>query len=176
VAADEGMMDEMSGITPGKQGLGKEQKATVAQINFTESNAKIDLFSAIVGDTFFRQFYYQLAKLIQKFETDETVFLVANATFQREHEESAVGFIMDRAAVSNQASANLMSIGQTPPNGLQFINIPKIAEDLFKKMGQKNLREYFFNMKRLEAPQEEGAANQLPAPAGRLQGMHGLGV
>ena len=44
--ADEGMMDEMSGVTPSLQGMEKADKATVAQINYNESNVKIDLYSA----------------------------------------------------------------------------------------------------------------------------------
>jgi len=63
------------------------QKATVAQINFSESNAKIDLYIAIVAETFIRDFYSQLAYLIQRFETDETVFRVANERLRESIED-----------------------------------------------------------------------------------------
>ncbi len=75
---DDGMMQEMSGIVPGKLGMETATKATVAQINYAESNAKIDLYTAIVAETFIKDFYSLLAYYIQRFETDERVFRVAN--------------------------------------------------------------------------------------------------
>jgi len=84
VAADEAMMNELSGVTPIKQGSGSmEAKATVAQINLNESNAKLDLLIAMVGETFMRGFYLQLANLIQLFETDKNVFRVANEVLRK---------------------------------------------------------------------------------------------
>lgn len=82
-SADDAMMQEMSGITPGKMGMGQEYKATTAQINYQESNAKIDLFLAIVGETFFREFFSVLADHIQRYETDEKVFRIANDSWRK---------------------------------------------------------------------------------------------
>lgn len=79
---DDGMIQEMSGITPSKQGMGDENKATVAQINYSEGNAKIDLFIAMVSETFMKDFYYKLALLESKFETDERIIRVANANWR----------------------------------------------------------------------------------------------
>ncbi len=79
-----GMIDEMSAVNPTKQGQSNVQKATVAQINLTEANAKHDLFVAVAGQTFFHQFVYNLAKHISMFETDERIFRVANETFRKE--------------------------------------------------------------------------------------------
>lgn len=186
VAADEAMMQEMSGVTPGKQGMGKEQKATTSQINFSESNAKIELFAAIIGETFFKDFFYQLAGLIQRFETDEMVFRIANNTFRTKNNamfaeeiyrvddfnfdckisvgEGAAGrqiqiqqllLTMDKAIMSNQANAGLLQTGMVPPEGIRFFDVTKIAETLFPKIGQKNLQEYFFNIK--PNPQAQGA-------------------
>ncbi len=186
VAADNEMMNEMSGVVPVKQGRGSPNaKATTAQINFSESNAKFSLFGAIVGDTFFREYYYQLAKLVQRFETDDTVFLVANEIFRKNNEQPfaqavtrvddfnvnckiTVGIsgvskqqqinqflqLIQQANVSNQAGAGLLQVGQVPPEGLEFINTPKIVRDLFSKIGQKNTKEYFFRMN--VAPQAGG--------------------
>ncbi len=84
--ADEQMMSEMSGVTPGKMGQETTDKATVAQINFSESNAKIDLYLSIVGETFVKDFYSELTRLIQLFETDEHVFKIANDKFRGEEE------------------------------------------------------------------------------------------
>lgn len=88
-AADESMMQEASGVTAGKQGMETAEKATVAQINFAESNAKIELYNAMVGETFFKDFIATLAYNIQIFETDEDVFRIANDTF-REKEKGDV--------------------------------------------------------------------------------------
>lgn len=82
-SSDEAAMAEMSGITSQKQGMGNEYKATIAQINYSESNAKIDLFLAIIGETFFRDFYYKLAGLIQQFETDEAIYRIANDSWRK---------------------------------------------------------------------------------------------
>ena len=80
---DDAMSQEMSGVTPGKQGMGGEEKATTAQINYTESNAKINLFIAIVGETFMKDFYYKLSRWVSMFETDETVIRVANSNWRQ---------------------------------------------------------------------------------------------
>lgn len=90
-ATDEAMMQEMSGVTPSKNGMGQEQKATVAQINLSEGNAKIDLYIAIVGETFVRSFYSKLAYFIQLFETDEKVFRVAHTTWAQANMDQATG-------------------------------------------------------------------------------------
>ena len=82
--SDESMMQEMSGVTSAKEGTLKNEKATTAQINLSESNAKIELFIAVVANTWFRSFYRKLVQYIQMFETDETVLRVANERLQRE--------------------------------------------------------------------------------------------
>lgn len=79
-----GMIDEMSAVNPTKQGSSNVEKATVAQINLTEANAKHDLFVAVVGQTFFQQFVYNLAKHISLFETNERIFRVANEALRNE--------------------------------------------------------------------------------------------
>jgi hypothetical protein len=82
--ADEHMMNEMSGIVPIKEGIEKAEKATEAQLNYMESNAKIDLYIAIVGETFIRDFYSTLTYMIQRFETDARIMKVANAKMFRD--------------------------------------------------------------------------------------------
>ena len=82
--ADQAMIDEMSGITPVKQGQTATDKTGVAQINLMESNAKERLFIATVGETLFRQIIYLLAYQIQLFETEETVFRVANDNLRKD--------------------------------------------------------------------------------------------
>jgi hypothetical protein len=85
--ADASMMDESSGVTPGLQGMDKSQKATTSQINFSNSGAKMGLFISIVAQTFFRDFFTQLAYLIQRFETDEEIFKVANRNYRKKLSE-----------------------------------------------------------------------------------------
>jgi hypothetical protein len=55
----------------------------VAQINYAESNAKIDLLLAIIGETYWRAFHQCLVYQIQLFETDEKVFRIANDSFRQ---------------------------------------------------------------------------------------------
>lgn len=83
-AADDAMMNEMSGVTPGKMGLEDAPKATVAQLNEANASAKIDLYTAIVAETFFKSFFSKLAYMCQMFETDETVLRIANETYANE--------------------------------------------------------------------------------------------
>lgn len=80
--ADDAMMQEMSGVTPAKMGMDKSAKATTSQINLTESNAKIDLFLAIVGETWMKNFYQTLVYLVQRFDTNENLMRVANKTYR----------------------------------------------------------------------------------------------
>ena len=82
--ADQTMIEEMTGITPVKQGQTNTDKTGVARINLMESNAKEQLFTAIVRETLFKQVIYLLAYQIQLFETDERIFKVANESLRKE--------------------------------------------------------------------------------------------
>jgi hypothetical protein len=92
-SADDLMMQEMSGITAAKMGAETSDKATVAQINYQESNEKIAYFVAVVGETYWRQFNYKLAYMIQNFETDEKVIRIANSSFQQKEEAPFMPYI-----------------------------------------------------------------------------------
>lgn len=181
-ASDEAMMAEMSGVTPGKQGMEGSDKATVAQINYTESNAKIDLFISLVGETYIKDFFAQLACLIQKFETDEKVFRIANDNFKAEKQapyaddiwdldfeadcivnvglgtvgrdmELKQAFLMwDRAMMSNQSMLQLVQIGAAPPQGIKLFNPVAFAEEVFPKLGYKNVSRFFLDVQ--NAPQQ----------------------
>ena len=189
-AADENMMSEMSGVTPGKQGMETSDKATVARINFSEANAKIDLFIALIGETYMKDFFTQLASLIQRFETDEKIFRIANDKFKKENsapyaddvydldfeadcivnvgmgqvsrdmELQQTFLAWDRAMMSNQSLIQLVSIGAAPPEGVRLFDPTKFMEDVLPKLGHKDINKYFFTVK--NAPQEEkqGGLNQ----------------
>jgi hypothetical protein len=88
-AADENMMEEMSGITAPILGQEKSTKATVAQINVSQSTAKLELYLAIMAETFIKDWYRTLAYFIQRFETDQTLFRVANATWRARTQQPA---------------------------------------------------------------------------------------
>src|SRR3990167_3821911 len=198
-SVDENMMAEMSGITPGKQGMEGSDKATVAQINYSEANAKIDLFIALVGETYMRDFYTQLACLIQKFETDEKVYRIANDRFRkdkqvpyaeevydidieadciinvgmgtvgRDMELKQTFLAMDRAMMSNQSLIQLVSIGAAPPTGIRLFDTTTFMEDILPKLGHKDINKYFIQVQ--NAPQQgtEGGMNQGLAGQGAPQ-------
>jgi len=189
-AADEAMMNEMSGVTPGKVGMGNEQKATVAQINYSESNAKIDLMIAIIGETYWKSFYSILAYLEQRFETDEVVIRIANENFVdknevpelvaesdfdfdadivvnigagtvgREFEIRQTMLAIDRAIISNQATGALVQAGVLQPENAKFINITAMMEDLLPKLGKRSLERYFI---KVSPPTEQGKLPSLGA-------------
>ena len=192
-SADEGMMQETGGITPQHLGLGKNEKATVAQINQTEGNAKIDLYIAIVGETFFRSFYSQLAYLIQQFETDEVVFRVANASLRdegyegediydlgfeadcivnvglgtvgRQQEIQTTMLAMDRVIMANQAMVGLASAGMVPPEGIRIFDPTAFMEDMLPLMGKKDLARYFMQMPQPTQPGGGGGAGSGGGPS-----------
>ena len=197
-AADDAMMQEISGVTAGKVGLERAEKATVAQINFTEANAKIDLYIAMVGETFVKNFYLELARQIQMFETDETIFRIANnklrqetgvpylfdiydldfdadciinvglGTVGRDIEVKQNLLATDRAIMTMQAVANLMKLGAVPPEGMRIPNVAKFFEALLPLIGYKNVNDFFIT---LPPPQMGlmGEGGGNPAMAGAMQ-------
>src|SRR3990172_5165887 len=184
-AIDEAMMQEISGITPPKMGMERAEKATVAQINITESNAKIDFYLALVGETFIRQFYYKLAYYIQRFETDDKIFRVANMTLMRKNNgvnpavisvddfEADVSVVvgagavstdleirnlmllMDKGIMSNQATSQLMQMGLQPPQGFILFNTTQFMIPMLQKMGRRDIEKYFIKVPPLP-PQTPG--------------------
>jgi hypothetical protein len=81
-SADEGMIDELGGVNQTKRGEATTSKTGVAQINAYEASAKIDLYTAIVGQTLFYQFIYVLSNMVQMFETDENAFKAAGESLR----------------------------------------------------------------------------------------------
>jgi hypothetical protein len=197
-SADMAMMEEMSGITSGKVGMESSDKATVAQINYSESNAKIDLFVAIVAETFIKDLYTGLAWLIQKFETDDRIFRIANKRLREETGKNA-SFIydmdfeadciinigngttgrqleinqiltaMDRAIMANQSMIQLMQTGAQPATGAYFINTMAFMEDLLPKIGQKDLKKYFIPLTPPTQQATGSGGNAGQAMSGRTQ-------
>ena len=193
-AVDDNMMQEMSGVTPQKQGLGTESKATVAQINLAESNAKIDLFAAIVKETFFVDFFSVLASLIQRFETDVTILRVANENFRdfnptgipifdlgdevdleinvglgavgRQFEVQQNMVAMDRANMHNQAMIQLVQSGAIPAQSVKFIDSTMFMREILPKLGHKNVDDFFFEVQGAQ-PEQQGGLNQALAGAGQ---------
>jgi hypothetical protein len=200
-SADDAMMQEISGVTAGKVGMENAEKATVAQINFTESNAKIDLYIAMVGETFIKDFFISLAKLIQKFENDWTVFRIANDKLRKENKSDSqediydidfeadciinvgIGTVgrdieikqtllaMDRAIMTMQAASNLAKLGVIPPEGLKIPNVAKFFETLLPKIGYRNINDYFVT---IPPPQQVApGTGGSPAMAGATQPQMG---
>lgn len=176
-SADEAMMAEMSGVTAGKQGMGSQNdKATVAQINYSESNAKIDLYIALVGETFMKDFFSQLTYLVQKFETDEKVYRIANESFREKNkmpglmniydlgfeadcivsvgagtvgkdiEQRQTMLAMDRAIMSNQSLIQLITAGIMPPEGVKLFDTTAFMKDILPNLGKKDIEKYFLNI------------------------------
>ena len=196
---DEQMMDEMSGVVDIKRGAGQETKATVAQINVQEANAKIDLYIAIVAETFIREFYSLLAYQIQKFETDEKVFRIANDTFRQEQgnpfiedvydldfeadcivnvglgivgrqtEIQQTMLVWDRAIMANQSMLQLMQIPGAIPPG--GIRLVDTTAFLEDIMPKMGKKDLQRYFFQVQQPTGEGA--QDPSLAGQAQGQIG---
>lgn len=94
------MMQELSGVMDSTLGKMRNEKATSASINQAESSAKLDLFIAMIAETFMREFFSILVYMIQRFETDENIFRVANERYRQELAKDGKpmppgGYIMD---------------------------------------------------------------------------------
>lgn len=194
-ASDSSMMEEISGVTPGKIGMGTETKATVARINYAEANAKIELYIAITGETFIKDFYLTLARMIQRFESDEAVFMIANDTFREQQQNpfiqdeydldfdadcilsvgmSTVGreleiqqlmLAWDRATMANQSLAQLLQMGAVPPEGIKMISPTWFWERLLPKLGIKDYKEAFIQI----PPPQQTQGGLSPNIAGMAQ-------
>lgn len=81
---DVAMIEEESAVSSSTLGLSNTGKTGEAQINLSQGSAKLDLYTAIVGQTLFHQFIYILAYMIQKFETKESLFKSINSQLRQE--------------------------------------------------------------------------------------------
>lgn len=183
VESDDLMMQEMSGITSQRLGMpgSPGEKATVANINYTESGTKLDLLVGIVSETFFKDFFFLLAYMIQKFETDETVFNVANEKLIKEEPGMSeiydiddfqeqftlqVGAMninkqleiqqayaaMDRATMANQVTTGLIQTGALPLNQATVFDVAKFVGDMLPKIGFKNVQDYIIKLVQPQQP------------------------
>lgn len=105
---DDAMMQELSAVTDIKNGMSRNEKATTASINLQESNAKIDLFIAIVAETYVREIFSLLAFMIQRFETDETIYRVANERFR---EKTGINLSYDIYEIDDFEADCIVNVG-----------------------------------------------------------------
>lgn len=184
-AADDYIMQEMSGVTPTLSGMSNSDSATEANINTSQGSAKIELYLAIGGETYFRSFYSLLSYLIQRFETDEVIFRVANDELRaegymgpdilkiddfdadvmvnigmayagREQEIRQSLLVLDRGAVYNQTQLALLQTGAVPPGGVEMFNGNEIFRDLLPKLGKKDIQRYFVRIPPPPQPKTPG--------------------
>jgi len=168
--ADQVMIDEMSGVNDTKRGDTTSDKTGVAQINLQEANAKEGLFTAIVGNTLFKQVIYLLAYQIQKFETDERIFRIANAALRKDKGEQvsdiydlnfdmdvevSVGLnevsrqsllqkqfmMIDRSLQANNSTMLMMKTGASIQNPV-LVNVAEMIMDTAPQLGIKNMKKY----------------------------------
>lgn len=191
--SDDLMMQEMSGITSQREGFvgSPGEKATVANIRYQESGTKLDLYAGIIAETFFKKFFFLLSYMIQKLETDKTVFRVANATLRKENPEHEdiwtinsfeadyivqVGtdvlgkqqqinqamMAMDKATASNAATFQLIQLGALPPNKATVFDTTKFMLDLLPLIGFKNVKDYTIQVQQPAQPSGEIAGIASP--------------
>lgn len=209
-AQDEGMMGDVSGVGDSQLGnMSGGTKAATAQINQANGSAKIDLFIAMAGETFFRDFYTQLTMQVQRFETNEKAFKIANFKLRQKFgplvphvddvddfeaeldlkvgptavnaqvEKQELMMAMDRAIMSNQAAAALLSSGMTAPDGITIFNPSEFMKILLPKWGQKNLEKFFIKVQPpppQAAPGTVGPGGQAAAGANAAQPMSMAGM
>jgi len=188
--ADEQMMDDMSGVNKtisGQQDPGI--KATTAQLNQSNSSAKIDLYVGIMG-LMFKGFYKELTRQVAMFETDEKIFRIANDKLRLE-EQSEEGLdvydididadcivnvgptvgegvhvqqiilAMDRAIMVMQAVPSLAQQGLIPPQGLNIPDVSALYTDLLPHIGLRDKKRYLIN---IPQPQQEAPGGGVGTP------------
>lgn len=198
---DIGMMEDVSGITAAVNGISNSNSATESQINLSQGSAKLDLYTAIIGETYMKDFIWTLGELIQRFETDETAFRIAQQEMQiatgldhsdvydldyeadfeievglnvgREQEIRQSMLILDRGAMFNQQQIGLMQVGAQPPEGFKLFNGLALFEDIMKSIGKKDFSRYWISMGSPPQPQGGGAPVDNGAMAGYGAGQPG---
>jgi hypothetical protein len=201
-AVDENNMRDLSGVTSSLEGAGDAGTATGDQINLSQGNAKIELYLAIFGQTYFKSFYSLLAYYIQRFETDANVFRVANTKLNaeglpgidkiddfdadvvvnvgmayvgREQTIRQTLLVMDRAAVYNAAQIQLLQSGAVPPTGVQLINSTEFVRDLLPLLGKKDFSKYFVNIQPPPTP-AQSMAGAITGGGPQAEAMAGAGA
>lgn len=193
--ADMGMMEDISGITAAIQGISSSDTATESQINLSQGSAKLDLYTALIGETYMKDFISTLGEFIQRFETDETAFRVAQQELQiatgidhsdvysldyeadyeievglnvgREQELRQSMLILDRGAMFNQQVIGLMQTGVQPPEGFKLFNGLALFEDIMKSLGKKDFSRYMITMG--PPPPQQGGPG-MPVDNGGMMG------
>ncbi len=196
-AADEQMMDDMSGDTSAISGTQEAgMKATTAQLNQTNASAKIDLYIAIVG-LFFGGLWTELTRQVAMFETDEKIFRIANEKLRREegiegadvydididmdcivnvgpgttgqgvHVQQLI-LAMDRGIMVMQAAPGLAQAGLIPPEGLAIPNLSALWEELLPNIGLRDKKKYSVILPQPQQPQGGGVGSP-PAVGGATQ-------
>jgi hypothetical protein len=196
VDSDDMMMQEMTAVTQQRQGFPGQpgEKATVANIAYQESGTKLDLYIGIIAQTFFHDFYGILAYMIQKFETDETVFRVANAKFpdqdivfdidsfeadyivkvgtpsiNKNMEAQQAMLAMQQATLANQVTLGLAQAGVLPPQGATIFDVAKFTTELLPNIGYKNVKDYLVTIGNAPPQQQGGGTQTAQGVAGAIQ-------
>lgn len=174
-AADEFGMQELSGVTPQLSGQSQADTASEAQINLAQGSAKIELYISIAAETYWKRFYRLLAKYIQMFETDETIFRIAKYELMKEGiDPSAITevddfdadvsinvglafagkdqeirqalLVLDRGAVYNQTQIALLNSPAPPPQGIELFNGNHVFKHILPILGIKELDKCFIKV------------------------------
>ena len=195
---DVGMMEDVSGITAVIQGMDTSGTATQSQINLAQGTAKIDLYAAIVASTYYKDFISTLAYYIQKFETDDSVFRIANVTVSLRDGKAmlnpydidfdadisvSVGqnigidqeirqalLILDRGNMYNQSQMQLLQTGVVKPGDqITLFNGSQIFTDLLNVLRKKETSKYFINVGAPGDPTQLAGSDGVEALRGVMQ-------
>lgn len=199
--ADVGMMQDVSGITSALDGTSNAGSATETQVNLSQGTAKLDLYTAIVAETYFTDFINTLTELVSRFETDEKIYqvcqdeltsatgidhsdvydldieadleILTGLNIGRDNELRQNFLIMDRAAMYNQTQLALLQSGAVPPEGVKLFNSLAVLEDSLKIAGRKDFSKYFVTIPPPPQQQTPGQklAGSMPLDNGAMAGM-----
>lgn len=171
---DVAQMQDVSGIVSAIEGQSDAGSATETQVNLSQGTAKLDLYTAIVAETYFADFVTTLTELVKRFETDEKILqicqdeltletgvdhgdvydldieadveITVGLNVGKENELRQNFLILDRGAMYNQSMTALLQMGATPPEGVKLFNGLAVFEDILKITGRKDFQRYWVMM------------------------------
>jgi len=198
---DVGMMQDVSGITSALEGQSDAGSATETQVNLSQGTAKLDLYTAIVAETYFADFVTTLTELVKRFETDEKILQICQDELAAEtgldfsgivdidveaDVEITVGLnvgkenelrqnflILDRGAMYNQQQVALLQTGAVPTEGVKLFNSLAVFEDILKLTNRKEFSKYWVMIPPPPQAQTPGQklASSMPVDNGAMAGM-----
>lgn len=193
---------ETTSISPNLLGMpaSADETATAVTSHTANANKKIQQVIKNLANTLFLPAFKMLLRLEQEYESDEFIMLVTgrklgwnfgqdgtpakvyilgdfdltcNIGINKQLQLNKWMMLMDRANMTNQGQAQLVSLGVASPETVQFVDVAKMYDKMLPILGEKNIAEY--KIQSQQPPMEMGAgpgiASQTSLPSDMEAGV-----